>query len=348
MKKNAKYAVCLVFAVVVAATMVIPAQVLMAQEGESDYKIEVPEGLPSVPVPDDNPMTKEKVELGKMLFFDQRLSRDGTLSCATCHIPEHGYAEPKPTSEGIEGQFGERNANPVINSAYATTLFWDGRSEDLEDQAAGPMENPIEMGHSIPDIAEKLNEIPEYKKRFENVFGAPANQDTITKAIAAFERTLLTGNSPYDRYVNGEEDAISEEAKAGEDLFKGKALCATCHTPPVFSNWSFYNAGVGTDKEEMDIGRMEVTEKESDKGAFRVPHLRNATDTAPYMHDGSLETLEEAVRFMAEGGKDNPNLHPLFRALKGANLTDEEIDQLVEFVKILKGEYPIVEEPELP
>ncbi len=319
-----------------------------AQEKGTPYKVKPPLGLPPVPIPEDNPMTVEKIELGKMLYFDTRLSKNQSISCASCHLPKHGYAEPLATSKGIKDQIGPRNANPVVNSAYATSIFWDGRAASLEEQAAGPVENPIEMGQDMVHVVTDLNKIPEYKKRFMAVFGEPASKDTITKAIAAFERTLLSGNSPYDKYINGDEDALSEDAKAGEKLFKGKALCATCHTPPVFSSWGFYNAGVGTDKEDMDIGRMEVTEAPSDKGAFRVPHLREIENTGPYMHDGSIETLEEAVRFMVGGGKDNPNLHPLFRALKAQTFSDEEIKQLVAFLKSLSGEYPIVEEPELP
>ncbi len=304
--------------------------------------IEQPKGLPPLPVPSDNPMTVEKVELGKMLYFDKRLSIDDTVSCASCHIPDHGYAEPRATSVGIKEQVGGRNAPPVLNSAYATSMFWDGRMEHLEAQAAGPVENPIEMGADMKVVAKKIAEVPEYSKRFQDVFGAGPSKDTITKAIAAFERTLLSGNSPYDK------GTMSEEAKKGETLFKGKGLCATCHTPPIFSNWGFYNAGIDVDKETPDIGRMEVSGIEADKGAFRVPHLRNATDTAPYFHDGSVETLEEAVRVMAGGGRENPNLHPLFRAIKAQTFSDEEIKQLVAFIEALTGEYPVVNEPKLP
>jgi cytochrome c peroxidase len=305
-------------------------------------EIRVPKGLPALPVPADNPMTVEKVELGKMLFFDKRLSKDHTLSCATCHIPENGYAEPLATSKGINGQIGTRNSNPVVNSAYATSEFWDGRSPDLEDQAMGPVENPIEMGHDFEQVVLDLKKVPEYVQRFQDVFGSEISKETIAKAIAAFERTLLSGNSPYDQ------GTMNAKAKAGEKIFKGQGFCATCHTPPLFSNWGFYNAGIGMDKENPDIGRMEITKQESDKGAFRVPHLREATLTGPYYHDGSVETLEEAVRIMATGGIDNPNLHALFRVIKTKNFSDQEIDQLVEFIRALSGEYPIVKEPKLP
>ncbi|MDP8246325.1 MAG: cytochrome c peroxidase [Candidatus Hinthialibacter antarcticus] len=305
-------------------------------------QVDPPHGLPPLPVPNDNPMTVEKVELGKMLYFDTRLSVDNTVSCASCHIPENGYAEPRATSKGIKEQIGGRNANPVLNSAYATSMFWDGRMEHLEAQAAGPVENPIEMGADMNVVAKKIASVPEYKKRFQDVFGKAASKDTITKAIAAFERTLLSGNSPYDK------GTMSAAAKKGETLFKGKGLCATCHTPPIFSNWGFYNAGIGMDKATPDIGRMEVSGIEADKGAFRVPHLRNAKETGPYFHDGSVESLEEAVRIMVGGGKDNPSLHPLFRALKAQKFSDAEIDQLVAFIEALSGEYPIVEAPKLP
>lgn len=309
--------------------------------------IEAPLGLPPVPIPADNPMTVEKVELGKMLYFDKRLSKDKTLSCATCHIPEHGYAEPREVSLGIKNQLGPINSPPVINSAYATSMFWDGRMNTLEEQAAGPVGNPIEMGHDIANVADELNTIPEYKKRFNDVFGAPASPDTITKAIAAFERTLLAGNSPFDRFQKGEENAISADAKEGWQLFQQK-LCVTCHQPPVFSNWGFYNAGVEAKDGNVPDGRFAVTKTPTDKGAFRVPHLRNLDDTGPYLHDGSAKTIEDAVRFMAQGGNDNANLNPLFRAVKAMNVSDDQIVKITAFLHSLKGEYPIVEEPKLP
>lgn len=310
------------------------------------YTVQVPLGLQPVPIPADNPMTVEKVELGKMLYFDKRLSKDKTVSCASCHQPDYAYAEPEPVSEGIGGQKGDRNAPTVINSAYLSTMFWDGREPDLEHQAAGPVENPIEMGAKIADVAAELKAIPRYRKRFQDAFGRPASRDTITKAIAAFERTILSGNSPYDRFMNGDKAALSAEARAGYEIFKGKGLCITCHTPPLFTNGNFYNAGVETGKENPDLGRMKVTGLESDRGAFRVPPLREVANTAPYFHDGSVATLREAVEFMAEGGRDNPNLYPIFRAMP--KLSQEEISRLVAFLRSLSGEYPVVEEPELP
>jgi len=327
--------------------MSLPPLAPAAAQTGTPMEIKPPLGLPPVPIPADNPMTVEKVELGKMLFFDKRLSKDKDISCATCHLPEHGYAEPHAVSTGHKGQKGNRNANPVINSQYATALFWDGRAVSLEDQAGGPVENPIEMGQDMNVVTKLLADVPEYKKRFMEVFGEAPTKDNITKAIAAFERTLLEGNSPFDKFQAGDANAISEDAQKGWELFNQK-LCSTCHTPPVFSNWGFYNSGVGTDKPNPDIGRMEITKLPSDKSAFRVPSLRGVEKTGPYFHDGSVESLEEAVKFMANGGKDNPNLHPLFRALKAQKTTDQEIQQLVAFLKSLTGEHPVVKEPELP
>lgn len=314
---------------------------------ETPLAVEPPLGLPPLPIPAENPMTVEKVELGKLLYFDTRLSKDGTVSCASCHMPDHAYAEPRATSLGINNQLGPINSPTVLNSAYATTLFWDGRVKSLEEQAAGPVENPIEMGHKFQDCVVQINGIPEYQKRFQDVFGGPATKETITKAIAAFERTILTGNSPFDKYQNGEENAISQDAKEGWELFNQK-LCTTCHTPPLFSNWGFYNAGVGYDGKTLPDGRFAVTKVASDKGAFRVPSLRNVTETWPYFHDGKTESLEDAVRFMAGGGKENPNQHALFKAIKLQKITDKEIKKIVEFLKTLEGEYPVVETPDLP
>ncbi|MBN2328934.1 MAG: c-type cytochrome [Candidatus Omnitrophica bacterium] len=343
-RKNVEFGL-LLGVIVFGLTISLP--LTAAPQSGTPMTIEPPLGLPPVPIPDDNPMTVEKVELGKMLYFDKRLSKDKTLSCATCHIPEHGYAEPRETSLGIKSQLGPINAPPVINSAYATSMFWDGRMKTLEQQAAGPVDNPIEMGHDIEEVAKEINAIPEYQKRFEDVFGQPADKDTITKAIAAFERTLLAGNSPFDRYQNGDENAISAEAKEGWQLFQQK-LCATCHQPPVFSNWGFYNAGVEVVDGKIPDGRFIFTKSPTDKGSYRVPHLRNLKNTSPYLHDGSAKTIEEAVRFMAKGGIDNANLNPLFRAIKAQKITDDQIKKITAFLESLTGEYPIIEEPKLP
>jgi len=299
----------------------------------------VPLGLPPVPIPEDNPMTPEKVALGKMLYFDTRLSKDGTISCATCHDPEMAWAERRPTSEGVGHQVGERNSPTVLNSAYAKAQFWDGRAATLEEQALGPIENPIEMGQKMAVLVTNLEGIPEYKESFKKVFGTGVTKQGIAKAIAAFERTVLTGNSPYDQYQAGKKDAMTEAQIRGMELFE-EVGCATCHTPPLFSNYRYYNAGVGMDKENPDEGRKIVTGKDRDLGKFRTPPLREVAGTAPYFHDGSAETLEEAVALMAQGGKDNPNLSAMLKALREQDISDEDQKDLVEFLKALSGDYP--------
>jgi cytochrome c peroxidase len=304
----------------------------------------VPLGLPPVPTPSDNPMTPEKIELGKMLYFDKRLSKDGTISCATCHDPKKAWAEHSLTSTGIAGQLGARNSPTVLNAAYAAVQFWDGRAASLEEQALGPIENPVEMGHQLDVMVQDLSKIDDYKQRFQAVFGTDVTKEGIAKAIAAFERTILSGNSPYDRFKAGDAAALNDAQKHGLQLFEEN--CATCHTPPLMSNYRFYNAGVGFDKEKPDQGRMDATKKERDLGKFRVPSLREVASTAPYFHDGSAATLEEAVALMADGGRDNPNLSAQLKSVREAKLTDQDRKDLVELLKAFSGEYPIVEPPQ--
>jgi len=311
------------------------------------FEVKVPLGLPPLPVPEDNPMTAEKVELGKLLYFDKRMSKDGTVACATCHDPKMAWTEHKPTSTGIGGQVGGANSPTVINAAYATAQFWDGRAKSLEEQALGPIENPIEMGHKLPEMIAQLNELAAYKEHFQKVFGTDVTSEGIAKAIAAFERTVLSGNSPYDKFKAGDESALNDAQKRGLEVF-GKAGCADCHEPPLFSNYEYENAGVGMDKETPDAGRKAVTGKDEDLGKIRVPALREVANTGPYFHDGSGATLQDAVALMAGGGKDNPNLSEMLKSVRDAKLTEQDQKDLVEFLKALSGEYPVVEPPQLP
>jgi cytochrome c peroxidase len=292
-------------------------------------------------------MSAEKIELGKLLYFDKRLSKDGTIACFTCHDPTKGWAEHSPTSTGIGGQVGGRNSPTVVNAAYATSQFWDGRMDTLEQQALGPMENPIEMGHKLPDLSKELNEIAGYKERFQKVFETDVTAEGIAKAIAAFERTVLSGNSPYDKFKAGDASALSDVQKRGMELFES-AGCDTCHAPPLFSNYRFYNAGVGMDKEKPDEGRKDFTKKEEDLGKFRVVPLRDVAKTAPYFHDGSAATLEDAVALMAKGGLENPNLSGMIKAVADAKLSADDQKAIVEFLKALSGDTPMVEPPQLP
>ncbi len=305
-----------------------------------------PLGLPPLPVPADNPMTAEKIELGKLLYFDTRVSLDGTLSCATCHDPAKGWAEHSATSEGIHKQRGGRNSPTVINAAYATSQFWDGRADSLEAQAVGPVGNPIEMGHSMTGVVERFSKIPAYVERFQKVFGTGVTEKGFAQAVAAFERTVLSGDAPYDRYQAGDKNALDDAQKRGLELFEKH--CAMCHKPPLFSNYRFVNAGVGMSLPKPDEGRKDVTKKTSDLGKFRVPALREVANTAPYFHDGSAATLEEAVALMAAGGKDNPNLSEMMKSVREAKLTADNQKDLVVFLKGLSGKYPIITPPKQP
>jgi cytochrome c peroxidase len=256
------------------------------------------------------------------------------------------WAEHTPTSDGIGHQKGARNAPTVINAAYATSQFWDGRAKTLEDQAVGPVENPIEMGHSMVAVVADLSKVPEYQERFKKVFGTGVTKEGFAKAVAAFERTVLSGDSPYDRFVAGDQKALTDAQKRGWEVFD--ANCSTCHTPPLFSKYKFFNAGVGSDKPSADEGLKKVAGKDSDRGKFRVPALRDVADTYPYFHDGSAAKLEDAVALMAGGGKDNPNLSEMLKSVRDAKLGAKEQKDLVEFLKALSGKYPVIEPPPPP
>lgn len=307
------------------------------------YTVTVPLGLFEPDIPEDNPLTEEKIALGKKLYFDKRLSADDTVACSNCHDPGRGFADAMPTSEGIRGQLGSRNAPTVLNSVFYDTQFWDGRAPSLEEQAKGPIINPIEMGMaSHDDLIKKLGGISEYVKDFQKVFEGEITIDRVVQAIASFERTIVSGNSPFDRFLYGEEkDALSESAKRGLEVFRGKGRCLNCHdfNPlyALFTDNKFHNIGVGMDKAKPDLGRFKVTNNPADKGAFKTSTLREISLTAPYMHDGSRETLEEVVEFYDQGGHRNPYLDG---GIVPLNLTDQEKKDLVEFLKSLTGEMP--------
>lgn len=301
----------------------------------------VPLGLPPIPWPADNTYSQKKAELGRLLFFDKRLSTDGTISCGTCHSIPRAFTDRKPVSEGIHGRNGTRHAPTVINVAYQKLLFWDGRAANLEEQAKGPISNPKEM--TLADNAheaylqchERVCKIPGYRALFKEVFGTEeCSIDDIAKAIATFERTVLSGNSPYDRYQAGDKKAMNTEQLLGYEVFK-KSGCANCHAGPLFTDGRFLNIGVGMDKPHPDLGRYEATHHPSDKGAFKIPTLRDVANTYPYMHDGQQKTLEEVVDYYDKGGIRNPNLNPLIRPL---HLSDKEKKALVSFMQALNGE----------
>lgn len=331
-------------ALVLALLTVITVPVLAE---ETPYP-QLPAGLDrdAYAVPEDNPVTPAKVELGKLLYFDKRVSIDDTISCASCHHPQKGWADDKPTSLGVDGKTGNRNSPTVINTAFNYFQFWDGRAASLEEQAVGPMANPVEMAHTLEGVEQRIGAIEGYKPFFKEAFGdETVTIDRIAKAIASFERTVLSGNSKWDRHLAGDTSALSEPAKRGLALFEGKANCAQCHNGFNLTDGIFHNLGVGMDKPEPDLGRYEQTKQEKDKGAFKTPTLRDITRTAPYMHDGSQKTLEEVMDFYNKGGEPNAWLDPKVVPL---DLTPEEISDIIEFMKSLEGDWQPMEEPKLP
>lgn len=298
------------------------------------------EALGDVPVPADNPMTDEKVELGKTLYFDPRLSGNNVQSCMSCHAQGAGYGDGMAKFVGFEGVNGARNSPTIINSGYYQENFWDGRAGSLEEQALGPIQSKVEMNQNLDELVTEINAVPTYVDQFNTVFNDKISADNIAKAIAAFERTIVISDTAFDRYLQGEDDAISAEAKEGMKLFAGKASCISCHAGPLLSDHNYHNLGMSGDD-----GRFAVTNKEEDKGKFRTSGLRGVGHTAPFMHDGSLETLKDVVQYYNVGGGDHENKSDLVKPL---NLTEKEVDALVAFLESLSGEIPNVETPEIP
>lgn len=313
------------------------------------HTIRQPLGLPAIPWPADNPYSVEKANLGRLLYFDKRLSFDGTISCASCHNRPCGFSDCKRIAIGIEHTQGTRHSPSIINAAYFNPLFWDGRANSLEEQSLGPLANVNEMTElKDPHAAHRycvecVQKIKGYYPLFKQVFGHDQiTIDEIAKAIATFERTILSGNSPYDRYIAGDSTALTQEQVQGMHLFK-KVGCANCHAEPLFTDNRFHNIGVGMDEASPDLGRYNITHKDADWGAFRTPALREVSYSGPYMHNGSMETLEEVINYYNSGGVKNKNLHPLMRPL---NLTDDEKKALISFLLSLNGEgWQTISEP---
>jgi cytochrome c peroxidase len=294
-----------------------------------------PLGLTPVPWPKDAPYTPEKAELGWRLFFEKRISANGKIACASCHAPEHAFTDARPVSIGFKGEHGKRNAPTCINAAYGDRQLWDGRAATLEDQVRMAILNPVETGGMGSAISSKLGGIPDYRRGFKAAFGSESiTLDRIAQAIATFERLVLSGDSPYDRAMTGDQTALSASQQRGEALFFGKAMCVSCHSGPLFTNGQFANIGVGMDKPNPDLGRYAITRQKEDWGAFKVPTLREVAHTAPYMHDGSLKTLEEVIDHYNRGGSANSNLDMRIRPL---GLNAQEKQDLVEFLKALNG-----------
>ena len=307
----------------------------LAKSEPTSLEFSPPLGIPAVPIPKGSPLTQERIDLGRLLFFDPRLSSDESISCASCHNPEQAFVDNEVTSRGIGGKKGTRNTPTVINAALQPYQFWDGRASSLEDQVLLPLENQLEMGGSVSRIVDRLNQLPQYRDAFRRVFGAPVTRENLAQALASFERTVLAGNSAYDRYAAGNPTALSSKAVEGMKLFEGKANCRLCHQGDTFSDGLFHNLGVGWNGSGFaDEGRKALTGIVKDRGAFKTPTLRQVAQTGPYMHDGSLPSLEVVVDFYNRGGKSNPHLDPLMQPLR---LTPQEREALVEFMRSLSG-----------
>jgi len=339
--------VTLTFVVLLLVVVRPTQQVDAEQQIGTPVTIKAPLGLPPVPIPSDNPLTAEKIALGRRLYYDPALSADKTVSCATCHHPDHGFSDGKPVSNGVQQKTGTRNSPTVFNSAYFEAQFWDGRAPTLEKQAEGPVQNPVEMAHTLKGVEDRLNADATYRNDFAKAFGpGPITYERVEKAISSFERTIVSASSPFDRWKYGhDERAVSQAVKRGFVVFTSpqKGNCSACHLIgedyALFTDNKFHNIGVGVDMGQItDQGRFAVSRNEADRGAFRTPSLRNISLTAPYMHDGSVQNLKDAVDYYIGGGNSNPQLDPQIHVLDF--LSGQERADLRAFLESLTGEMP--------
>lgn len=295
------------------------------------FKFTIPKGFPEVDFPDDNEFTWDRWKLGKTLFFDKALSRDNSISCASCHKPNLAFSDDVQTSDGVEGRPGTRNSPTLCNVAYQPYYTREGGVPTLEMQVLVPIQEHNEFDFNIIKIQEKLQADSLYAELSRNAYGKPLDYYVITRALANFERSILSGNSRFDKFRNGAESALNEDQKAGWVLFNSnRTNCSTCHSGFNFTNYAFENNGLHEEYE--DSGRMRLTSQESDDALFKVPTLRNIELTAPYMHDGSLETLADVVEHYNSGGNGHKNQSEFVRPL---NLSEKEKEQLISFLKAL-------------
>lgn len=311
-------------------------------------EIKAPLGLPPVPIPADNPPTEDTIALGRRLYYDPILSVDGTISCASCHAPQFAFSDNRPVSEGVGKKLGTRHAPTVINSAYSSLQFWDGRAASLEEQAVGPMANPVEMAHTLDGVVQRLQADPNYPAMFKKAWGTDQiTIDMVAKSIASFERTVIAGDSPFDRFMYGHDpSAMSPEAQRGLKIFmnKKKGNCEVCHSIEqgyaLFTDNKFHNLGIGADTRGNlnDVGRYAVTKKDEDMGCFKTPTLRNLANRGPYMHDGSFPTVKDTLAHYIGGGNWNSHLDKEIHSLDA--LTFDERDDLLQFLDALNGKLP--------
>ena len=311
-------------------TLLVSASLFAGAQGESQ-RVDIPLGLDlHMPVPQDNPLTPEKVALGKRLFFDPILSRDRSVACVFCHDPGRAYTDGRAVAIGVFGRLGTRSAPTLVNRGYGASFFWDGRMPTLEQQVLQPIQDAKEMDLTLEEALARLKDHRDYPGLFQAAFGSEVNVEGLSRALAGYLRTILSGDAPVDRYVNGDREALSEQARQGLNIFRGKGHCTTCHVGPTFTDERFHNTGVGwQDGRLSDAGRFEVSRKLEELGAFKTPTLREIRWTAPYMHDGSLATLADVVEFFDRGGNPNPYLD---RELRPLHLSDDEKKALVAFL----------------
>jgi cytochrome c peroxidase len=313
--------------------------------------LKVQTGIEDMEVPADNPMTPEKIELGKMLFFDKRLGKDGKMSCETCHLPEKGWTDAKQFSIKADGTANTRHTPTLYNVGFYKEWYWDGRSATLEAQIQAAWKN--QMGADMPAVAMTLNGIEGYKTAFQSAMGGEATPDSVVKALATFVRTIRSEDSPWDKYEKNDKTAVSKVAVAGFEVFRSddKAQCGLCHTPPLYTDKDFHNIGIGFDKDMPDQGRGKILADKKDPaaeakmGAFKTPTLRSVAETGPYFHDGRAKTLDEAVTLLLKGGIDNPHKD---EKLKERKITAPEKAALIEFMKALSPAPMKFERPKLP
>jgi cytochrome c peroxidase len=282
--------------------------------------IAIPLGLDLyLPAPEDNPITRERVALGRELFSDKRLSRDGSIACATCHNPNRAFSTPLSVAVGVGGRRGHRNASSLINRGYGRAYFWDGRTPTLEQQVVEPIQNPNEMDLTLEEASALVK----------------LDATTLSRALASYVRSILSGDSPYDRFINGDRRALSVEEQLGLEIFRGKGNCVACHVGPNFTDERFHNTGIAWSNGGIaDEGRFAISGNPHDHGSFKTPTLREVARTPPYMHDGSMATLEDVIDFYSDGGRPNPSLDP---EILPRRFTPEEKRALIAFLRSLNG-----------
>jgi cytochrome c peroxidase len=312
-------------------TLLVSLTCLIAPDNYAEAIIYEP--IPEITYPDNNPWSKAKEDLGRKLFFDPILSADNSISCSSCHLPEKSWTDGLPGSIGITKQALKRNSPSILNAGFQKTLFWDGRAKSLEEQALMPIQDANEMDQSLEGLMEELKSHDDYREMFESAFSnSEITPERLAMAIATFERTLVSGETAYDRYWQGDKNAMSSAAVRGMNLFSGKAKCSICHSGPFFTDHQFHNISFTKNKNIQDEGRKKITQEVFHDGAFKTPGLRGITSTAPYMHDGGLKSLKSVIEFYDQGGVPSKGKSPFIGPI---GMNENEKNDLLEFLKAL-------------